>query len=240
MNYIRSYALNESFSLHGNPDGIPLLFLHGGPGYRCDESNLSYFDLNKFNVIFFNQRGSSSHAMPAMIKNNTTWDLIDDIENLRKSLNIDKWYIYGQSWGTTLGLVYAIKNPNSVLGLFLKGIFLGRKEDIDWLYSYDKLGNYSDKCRENFIKLLVDPIGIKMEDDVLLEWSKILLRDNYDVDLAVKWTLWEDINCGPDSADMKIPDIDDDYINVSKAISRIEIHYFINNCFMPDNFILNI
>jgi len=109
MKYIRDYQLNESFSLHGNSNGYPLLFLHGGPGYRCDESNLSYFDLEKFNVIFFNQRGSSSHAMPAMIENNTTWDLIDDIEKLRISLNIKRWHVYGQSWGTTLGLIIVIE-----------------------------------------------------------------------------------------------------------------------------------
>ncbi len=129
MKFINDYSkFFESYKIHGNESDRTLIFLHGGPGYRSDESYLEYFDLSKFNVILLNQKGGSGSLEPGSIENNTTQDLVEDIESLRIELGVDLIDIYGQSWGTTLGLAYAIKYPNRVKNLFLKGIFLGRKK----------------------------------------------------------------------------------------------------------------
>ena len=225
-------------SIHGNVDGIPLLFLHGGPGYRCDKESLMFFDLKKYKVIFLNQRGSSSSFPAGDISKNTTWDLVNDLEVLRKFLNIKQWEIYGHSWGATLGMVYSIQYPDQVIRLTMTGVFLGRAEDIDWLYNSSKLGSHSPAISHYHQALLCDSVGITNSEDPLSHFKNHLLKDSPNLELAIRWAFWEDINCGSLKDLIIFPKIDDEYIRVAYAISRIEIHYFINNCFLEENWIL--
>jgi proline iminopeptidase len=119
------------FELYGNPKGIPVLFLHGGPGAGFSDSDKQFFDKRRYNVVFFDQRGSSRSKPFGSIKKNTTQDLVEDINRVLDYLNFDKIYIFGGSWGSTLALVYAIHNPKRVLGLILRGVFLANKYSLD-------------------------------------------------------------------------------------------------------------
>jgi proline iminopeptidase len=136
---------------YGNPKGKPVLFLHGGPGAGFSNSHKSFFDPKIFRVIFFDQRGSGKSIPYAEIKNNTTDLLLSDIETLRSFLNIDRWLLFGGSWGSTLALIYGIKFPEKCTGFILRGIFLGSKSEVNWfLYdikrffpeAYDKFISY--------------------------------------------------------------------------------------------------
>jgi len=132
------------FEIAGNPEGIPVVFLHGGPGGGIEDIYRQYFDPEKYKIILFDQRGCGKSTPHAELENNTTWDLISDIEKIRKLLNIDNWIIFGGSWGSTLALSYAITYPQKCLGLILRGIFLLRKFEIDWFYQYGASNIFPD------------------------------------------------------------------------------------------------
>lgn len=116
----------------GNPDGIPVLFVHGGPGAGCGKFDRRFFDPEVYRIVLFDQRGSGRSRPHAELENNTTQKLVEDIEVIRVALGIDKWVLFGGSWGSTLSLVYAQTYPERVLGLILRGIFLCRREDLLW------------------------------------------------------------------------------------------------------------
>lgn len=118
----------------GNPNGKPIIFLHGGPGGGTDSKQRRYFDPNKWRVILFDQRGCGKSKPFSCLEQNTTWDLVSDIEKIRKKLNINQWHVFGGSWGSTLALAYAESHPEQVLGLILRGIFLLRRSEINWFY----------------------------------------------------------------------------------------------------------
>ncbi len=118
----------------GNPHGIPVVFLHGGPGAGCEPHHRRYFNPNIYRIILFDQRGCGRSTPHAELDKNTTWDLVEDMETIRTKLGIDCWVLFGGSWGSTLGLAYAETHPEKVLGLVLRGVFLARKQDIQWFY----------------------------------------------------------------------------------------------------------
>jgi proline iminopeptidase len=120
----------------GNPKGLPVVFLHGGPGAGCEPFHRRFFDPQQYRIILFDQRGAGQSTPHASLERNTTPDLIADIETIRKHLAIDRWVVFGGSWGSTLGLAYAEAHPKRVLGLILRGIFLCRDEDIHWFYQH--------------------------------------------------------------------------------------------------------
>jgi len=133
--YVRhSIDVNTTHTLYveesGNPDGIPVVFLHGGPGAGCEPFQRRFFDPVRYRIVLFDQRGCGQSTPHAELAGNTTQDLVADIEQLREHLNIDRWLVFGGSWGSTLGLVYAQTHPERVLGLVLRGIFLCRPRDI--------------------------------------------------------------------------------------------------------------
>ena len=142
------YTIKKSFATHqikidnhllyfeeyGNPKGIPVIFLHGGPGSGCSNMQKALFNHKKFRVIFLDQRGSGLSFPKRELKNNTTIKIIEDLEIIRKKLNIKKWLIVGGSWGATLGIAYAEENPSKVLGLILRAVFLGTKKEIKWAF----------------------------------------------------------------------------------------------------------
>lgn len=129
--YLKVSNKHEIFySLFGNPQGIPVVILHGGPGMGCSSKNCRFFDLHKFNVIIFDQRGAMRSKPFACMEENTTQNLIQDLEKLRRFLSIEKWVVFGGSWGSLLGILYGEEHPDSCLGFVLSGIFLGREQDI--------------------------------------------------------------------------------------------------------------
>ncbi|XP_048422221.1 proline iminopeptidase-like [Pyrus x bretschneideri] len=128
----------------GNPDGHPVVFLHGGPGGGTSPSNRRFFDPEFYRIILFDQRGAGQSTPHACLVENTTWDLISDIEKLREHLEIPEWQVFGGSWGSTLALVYSQSHPDKVTGIVLRGIFLLRKKEIDWFYEGGAAAIYPD------------------------------------------------------------------------------------------------
>ena len=118
----------------GSPQGLPVMFLHGGPGAGCDAQSRCYFDPNLYRIITFDQRGCGRSTPHASLENNTLWHLVEDMERIREHLGIDKWVLFGGSWGSTLALAYAQTHPERVHGLILRGIFLCRPQEFEWFY----------------------------------------------------------------------------------------------------------
>lgn len=219
----------------GNPKGKPVVFLHGGPGGGAIPNYRRYFNPEKWRIIIFDQRGCGKSTPFADLRENTTWDLVSDIEKLRTHLSIQKWAVFGGSWGSTLALSYAIKHPDSCTELFLRGIFLLRKKEIDWFYQEGASKIYPDAWEE-----YVKPIPMDERKDFVKAFHKRLTSENPAVrkEAAKAWSIWEG------STSKLIPEADivarfgDD--EFADAFARIECHYFINKGFFPeDNFLLN-
>lgn len=128
------HHLYRYYEQHGNPSGKPVVYLHGGPGGGFSSSDAGYFDQSVYNVVLFDQRGAGKSTPSASLENNTTWHLVADIERLRTHLKIDKWVVFGGSWGSTLALAYAITHPDRVKALVLRGIFTLRRKELVWFY----------------------------------------------------------------------------------------------------------
>jgi len=219
----------------GNPKGKPVVFLHGGPGGGLITNYRRYFNPQKWRIILLDQRGCGKSTPFAEIKENTTWDLVNDIEKLRLHLSINKWSVFGGSWGSTLALAYAIKHPDSCAELFLRGIFLLRKKEIDWFYQEGCSKIYPDAWEE-----YVKPIPKEERHDFVSAFYKRLTSEDISVrkSAAKAWSIWE----GSTSKLIPESDIvarfgDDEFAD---AFARIECHYFINKGFFSeDNFLLN-
>tara|TARA_B100000900_G_C20569510_1_gene712627 strand:- start:1063 stop:1977 length:915 start_codon:yes stop_codon:yes gene_type:complete len=212
----------------GNSNGIPILFLHGGPGAGFSSFHKKLFNVKKHRVIFFDQRGSGKSLPLAELKENNTDKLLNDIEKLRKYLKIEKWFMFGGSWGSTLAMLYGIKNPDRCLGFILRGIFLGTKAEIDWfLYG---MKSFFPEAHNNFTR----KVPIKEQKNILNWFYKNLNQSNLNnaYELASIWNSYESSCSTLKYIERKISGIQ------SLAISRIEAHYFVNNCFIKDGHIL--
>ena len=218
----------------GNPNGVPILFVHGGPGSAPSESSRQFFDPKYYCAIIFHQRGAGKSIPSAEIKENTTQFLVEDIEKLRKHLKIDKWILFGGSWGSTLSLIYSINYPQYVSGLILRGIFLGRKEDDEFLYQKGSSYFFPEAFEEfkNFIPQ-------NEQNNMIKAYSKYLNSSNLDIayQAAYHWAKWELglITLEPLSDIDKI--LEDKKSNLELA--RLENHYFVNHIFLEENFIMN-
>ena len=217
----------------GNPKGEKILVIHGGPGAGSQPRYRRYFNPNKFDIIQFDQRGCGKSIPFSELKENTTNDLVVDIEKLRKFLKIDKWHLFGGSWGSTLSLVYAINYPRRVTSLILRGIFLCRKFELSWFYQYGASEIFPDEY-EKYISV----IPVKERNNLIRAFYKYLTSSDNDLRerSAIAWTNWEistshlikkNINFSSSEVN-SFPD----------AFARIESHYFINNIFLEENFIL--
>jgi proline iminopeptidase len=218
----------------GNPNGKPILFLHGGPGGGLHDKYKRYFDPNFYRIVLFDQRGCGKSTPHSELRENTTRHLISDIEKLREHLNIDKWVVFGGSWGSTLSLCYAIAHPKRVLGLILRGIFLCRKEEINWFYQKGAHHLYPDEW-EKYISIIPEDD----RDDLVRAYYKRLTGDNYEEQLksARAWSKWE----GATSKLLQDPELIShfDEPHTAIAFAKIECHYFIHNIFLDsDNYIL--
>ena len=217
------------FEQYGNPKGIPILFLHGGPGAGFSNSHKSFFDPKIFRVVFFDQRGSGKSVPYAETKHNNTKLLISDIENLRELLKIDKWYLFGGSWGSTLALLYGINFPKRCLGFILRGIFLGSKNEIDW-FLYDMKKFFPEAYRK-----FLSNVPQNYENN-LLKWFHTQLHSNDRSKNLKAASIWAEYENSCSSLNYVPRPISGEQ---ALAISKIETHYFINNCFINDNYIVH-
>ncbi|WNC71770.1 prolyl aminopeptidase [Thalassotalea psychrophila] len=218
----------------GNPDGIPVIYLHGGPGGGSSSDHRRYFNPEKYRIIIFDQRGCGKSTPHASTSNNTTWDLIDDIEEIREYFSITKWLVAGGSWGTTLGLAYGIKHSDRVTGFILRGIFLGTDEETAWLYGKDGAGAIYPDHYLDFIA----PIKHQHFSEPVKTFHKLLTSDNEIARIAAAkaWTLWETRISALqiDKSDLTSPEETHGAI----AMACLENHYFINQCFFEPDFII--
>ena len=213
----------------GDYSGQPVLFLHGGPGAGTAPAHRRLFDPKRFHVVLFDQRGCGQSRPYASLDDNSTDMLIDDMEALRQSLDIDKFVLFGGSWGSTLALAYAIAYPEHVSGLILRGIFLGTRPEVDWFLN--DMGRFFPEAYDRFVGHL-DP-GERI--DLLTSYFNRLVDSNPAVHqkAAEAWASYE-TSCSTLRAG-------DRHVGGSGALTmaRIEAYYFINDCFMPKNHIMD-
>ncbi len=217
----------------GNPAGVPVIFLHGGPGGSSEPAHRRYFDPERYHIILFDQRGCGKSRPHASLENNTTQDLIEDLEKIRRHFEIEKWVVFGGSWGSTLGLAYAEAYPERVSGLILRGIFLCRQQDIDWFYQGGAARLFPDAWQD-----FIAPIPPSERDHLVKAYYRRLTSDNEIERMAAAkaWSVWEGSTATlrPDKSVLCY--FSDPHIALS--IARIECHYFINNSFMRENQLL--
>ncbi|GIT66129.1 MAG: proline iminopeptidase [Candidatus Neomarinimicrobiota bacterium] len=214
----------------GNKNGKPVIFLHGGPGGGVDPKYRRYFNPDKWRIIMFDQRGCGKSTPFAELKENTTWDLVDDIEKIRNHLSIDNWVVFGGSWGSTLSLAYSQTYPNSCKGLILRGIFLVRKKEIDWFYQEGANNIFPDRW-ESFLA----PIPVEKRDNLMQAYYEILTGDDHSkkIEAAKAWSTWEGSTVRLMQDENFISDFSDE--KFAEAFARIECHYFMNNCWFNSN-----
>lgn len=218
----------------GNPKGLPVVFLHGGPGAGCEEYHRRFFDPERYRIVLFDQRGCGRSGPHAELKNNTTQALIADMELIRERLGIDKWVVFGGSWGSTLALVYAETHPEHVLGLVLRGIFLCRPQEIHWFYQEGANRIFPDYW-EDYLK----PIPENERSDLLHAFYRRLTSDNEIERMAAAkaWSIWEG-RCATLRPSRAVRDHFGDPFT-AMSLARIECHYFVNDTFLKPNQILN-
>jgi proline iminopeptidase len=216
---------------YGNKNGIPMLFLHGGPGAGTSPVFQKYFNPNKYRLIMFDQRGCGKSTPYGEVADNTTQDLIQDINLILGYFNIDKTHIYGGSWGSTLALLYAEAYPEKVLSLTLRGIFLCRKDDINWFYQNGASEIYPQYW-ENYISI----VDQSKRENILSAYHEMIFSgDETSSNRACKeWSLWE----GKSSCLIPSNNVINSFDECAVSLARIESHFFMNNCFIRENQIL--
>lgn len=213
----------------GNPDGKPVLFLHGGPGGGIDLTYRQFFDPKLWRVVLLDQRGCGKSTPYAELKENTTWDLVEDCEKLRKHLSIKKWAVFGGSWGSTLAVAYAETHPDVVIALFLRGIFLFRMKELSWYYQHGA-GRIFPDMWEQFLA----PIPEAERDDLIAAYHKRLVGENKEkrLEAARAWSIWEGSTSKLFQSEELMERFGQD--DFAEAFARIECHYFINKGFLQD------
>lgn len=214
----------------GNPDGKPVVFLHGGPGGGTIPAYRQYFDPGQWRIILFDQRGAGKSTPHAELRENTTWDLVSDIETLRSHLGIDRWVAFGGSWGSTLALAYAQTHPDRCLGLILRGIFLLRRKEILWFYQEGASWIFPDAW-ESYLA----PIPENERHDLVSAYYKRLTSDDLEIrkPAAKAWSVWE-----ASTSRLQIdPDLQSRFEEdeFAEAFARIECHYFMNRGFFEED-----
>ena len=232
-----SVTVDEPHVLHveecGNPTGLPVLFVHGGPGAGCEPYHRRFFDPEVYRIILFDQRGCGRSTPHAELSANTTQALVADIETIRELLGIERWVLFGGSWGSTLSLVYAETCPERVLALVLRGIFLCRPQEIDWFYQHG-----ASRVLPDYWEDYIEPIPAAERDDLLQAYYRRLTSDNELTRMAAAkaWSLWE----GRAATLLPTAAVIDHFSNPFTALSlaRIECHYFVHDTFLEANQIL--
>jgi len=217
----------------GNPQGIPVLVLHGGPGGGCSPAMRRYFDPKVFRAVLFDQRGCGRSRPHASVQHNTTWDLLADIEAIRSALGIDRFILFGGSWGATLALVYAITHPERVRHLVLRGVFLSMKSELNWFYG-GGAGAFFPELWARF----VDLIPSEERGDLIAAYHRRLFCGDLaqETRAAQVWANWENALASVHSHGQA----EDGPAEYSRAFARLEAHYFLNGGFLDsDGWILD-
>jgi len=218
----------------GNPDGLPVVYLHGGPGSGSSEDHRRYFDPEVYRIILFDQRGCGKSLPSPSIEHNTLIHLIADLEAIREHLGIERWLVCGGSWGTTLALCYGIEYSERILGFILRGIFLARQADYQWLYSFE------GACRffPEYYKEFVEHLPPHLQESPLNGYHQLVCSDNEVAVISASkaWALWE----------LRLSTIEHNHIVMAKVedahqalcMAKISAHYFTNDSFISENYIL--
>lgn len=214
----------------GNPAGLPAVALHGGPGGGSSPEMRRFFDPKRYRVVMMDQRGCGRSMPHAELRENTTWDLVADIERVRERLGIEKWLVFGGSWGSTLALAYAAMHPERVAGLVLRGIFTLRKSEIDWFYQ-----NGASQVFPDAFARYAAAIPEAERGDFLAAYHKRLTSPDWDTRLkaARAWARWEGETisiAGPSALPSRFNE--DRFV---EAFARIENHYFVNHGFFESD-----
>jgi len=231
------FPVDETHTLYvkevGNPRGLPALFLHGGPGAGCEPYHRRFFDPQRFRVVLFDQRGAGRSTPHASLDNNTTADLVGDIERLRRHLGIDRWLVFGGSWGSTLALAYAEAHPERVSALVLRGVFLCRPHEIQWFYQEGASRLFPDYWVD-----FVAPVAPRDRGDLLHAYHQLLTGEDELRRLAAAkaWSVWE----GRTATLLPDDSVAEHFARPHLALSlaRIECHYFVNDAFLRPNQLL--
>lgn len=213
------------FEQCGNPDGIPVVVLHGGPGGGCSPAMRRYFNPEYYRIILFDQRGCGRSRPHASVKDNTTWHLVQDIETIRTELDIDTWAVFGGSWGATLALVYAQAHPSSVSHLILRGVFMMTEVELDWFYG----GGAAQFWPEPWARFR-DLVPEDEQHDLIGAYHRRLFSGDLRIEtkFAKAWSAWENALASvySDGSGGEPPG---DY---ARAFARLENHYFTNGGFL--------
>jgi proline iminopeptidase len=221
------------FEESGNRNGKPAVFLHGGPGGGTDAKMRRFFDPQRYRIVLFDQRGSGKSKPHASLENNTTWDLVADIERVRKHLGIDKWLVFGGSWGSTLALAYAETHPERVTELILRGIFLLRRSELEWFYQNPLgAGSLFPDLWEQYVEVIPEA---ERGDMMAAYYKRLTSTDKEELRKAAEaWSVWEGatsyLRLNPDFVTKFREDA-----AYAGAFARIECHYFVNRGFLKSD-----
>jgi proline iminopeptidase len=217
----------------GTPDGIPAVFLHGGPGAGCETAHRRFFDPERFRIVLFDQRGSGRSTPHAELRNNSTTHLIADMERIREVLGIERWLVFGGSWGSTLALAYAQTHPERVSALVVRGIFLCRPEEIRWFYQDGASWVFPDHWLD-----FLAPIPENERHDLVGAYHRRLTGEDEVARMcaAKAWSIWE----GRTATLLENRDVQNYFADphVALSLARIECHYFTNDAFLEPNQLL--
>ena len=211
----------------GNPAGKPVVFLHGGPGGGTEPNHRRFFDPAAYRIVLFDQRGCGKSTPHASLVDNTTWDLVGDIETLRAHLGIERWQVFGGSWGSTLALAYAETHPDRVTELVLRGIFLIREQEIAWFYQRGTSALFPDAWEK-----YIEPIPESERGDFVRAYYQRLTSDDRAVRLraAKAWSVWEgSTSCLTPNRALIDKSAADEF---AVAFARIECHYFMHRAWL--------
>jgi proline iminopeptidase len=217
----------------GDPKGVPVLFVHGGPGAGTTPDDRRFFDPDRYRIILFDQRGCGHSTPHGSLENNTTQALIEDMEKIRQYLGIDKWILFGGSWGATLSLCYAQKYPTRVSRMILRGIFLARDRDLRWFYQEGASLIFPDYWEE-----FISSIPEEERDNLITAFHRRLTGEDElaKMNAAKHWSLWEG-RCATLHPSKAVCERFSSP-HVALSLARIETHYFMNKCFLEPNQIL--
>lgn len=233
--YLPSNNMHEIYvEESGNPEGNPIIFIHGGPGGGCGTKQRRFFDPNYYRIILFDQRGCGKSKPLGETQNNTTSDLINDMESIRKYLKIKDWFLFGGSWGSTLALAYAIKFPKLVKGLILRGIFLSRPHELEWFL------NEVDQFFPDLHGNLLSHDSSINKKNLVSQYSKLVFGDNQEAakNAAVAWNQFEGsiLKLVPPENTEPSESVNFDF---ELARAKVQLHYIQNQCFVDGEEILN-
>ena len=218
------------FEESGNPQGRPVVFVHGGPGGGTEPKQRRYFDPERYRIVLFDQRGCGRSTPHASLERNTTWHLVADMEAIRERLGLERWMLFGGSWGSTLSLAYALRHPERVTALVLRGIFLLRRREIDWFYQEGASRIFPDAWEAYLAEIPPAERG-----DLLAAYHRRLTADDpaTRIRAARAWSVWE----GSTSRLFPDPELiartGEDTFAI--AFARIECHYFVNRGFLESD-----